>query len=210
MDHRLMSVDWEAYEIYQSGVSASLDTVSPAEARRAYKRLMEAKQARINMLRRLLNVNGVVLQQGDSSIQALNEWFDARVEPDPENPGRLTEEWYSLAGDIGLFLGDVIIERHPTLRWELFKWGRKNVSFQRAVIMGFTQVINPKYNIDFPGGVVTHGHRIVAKRGSVSTYGVVNIRGAQIDVDAIAELHRNDEIPTDSFWQWLRNAESKA
>lgn len=49
-----MSIDWDGYEIYDSGVSGPSSTLPCAEAPRAYLRLMEAKPARIEMLRRLL------------------------------------------------------------------------------------------------------------------------------------------------------------
>jgi hypothetical protein len=76
--------------------------------------------------------------------------------------------------------------------------------------MGFSQVPDPKYNIDFGGAVEGYGHRIVAKRGSVPTYGIVTVRGAEIDVDAIAARHRTREIETDAFSRWLRDAGLKA
>jgi hypothetical protein len=46
-------------------------------------------------------------------------------------------EWYSIAGDIGLFLGDLMIERHPILHWEFFTWGKSSIAYQQPVIMGF-------------------------------------------------------------------------
>jgi len=206
-----MSVDWNGYEIYHPGVSAPLQTLPRAEARQAYERLMQAKPARIGMLRQLLKANGVELDSSDAAIQDLNDWFYVNVEPDPDNPGRLLPDWYSIANDIGLFLGDVMIERHPNLLWEFFAWGMKNVSYQRPVIMGFSTE-DPKFhtNIDPDRSVSTYGHRIIAQRGSVATHGTVTVRGAQIDVDAIAAQHRGREIETDAFLRWLQNAASRA
>jgi hypothetical protein len=182
-----------------------------AEARQASTRLMEAKLARIDMLRRLLKANGVDLGSSDVAIQDLNDWFLSNVDADPEKPGRLLPEWYSVVNDIALFLGDVMIERHPNLRWEFFTWGKKNVSYQRHVIMGFgTEDPKFKTNIDIDRMVATYGHRIVASRGSVPSYGRVTVRGAEIDVDTTAAQHRGREIETDAFWQWLLGASRRA
>lgn len=206
-----MSIDWDDYELYDPGVSVPLKMLPRAEARKAYERLMQAKPARIEMLRRLLKANGVELGRGDAAIQDLNDWFYSNVEPDPDNRGRLLPDWYSVVSDIALFLGDVMIERHPNLHWEFFTWGKTSIAYQRHVIMGFSTE-DPKFhtNIDIDRSVATYGHRIVAQRGSAPSYGTAIVRGAQIDVDAVASQHRDREIETDAFWRWLRNAASRA
>jgi len=78
--------------------------------------LMEAKPARIEMLRRLLRANRVELSSTDEGIQDLNDWFRANVEPDTEAPGRVLPDWYSVVNDAALFLGEAMIERCPGLR----------------------------------------------------------------------------------------------
>ena len=110
-------------------------------------RPMAEKPARIEMLRQLLKTNGE-LSNTDDGILRLNEWFLANVEPDPDQPGRVLPEWYSVVNDVALSLGEVIIERCPGLRWEFFTGGKKDASYQRHVIMGFSHVPNPKFNVD--------------------------------------------------------------
>jgi len=206
-----MSINWDGYELYDPGVSAPLRTLSRHDARRAFKRCMETKTARLEMLSRLLKSNGVELDRFDLAIQYLNDWIFANVEADPEQPGRLHAGWYSVAHDVALFLGDVMIERHPNLHWEFFTWGKSNVAFQRHVIMGFGTE-DPKFhtNIDIDRSVSTYAHRIIESRGSVPNYGTVVVRGTEIDVDAIARQHRGREIETDAFWRWLQNAAQRA
>src|SRR2546422_4702588 len=165
-------MDWDGYEIYDPGAVGPPHTLPRTEARRAFNRLMEQKAARIEMLRRLLRANGIELSGTDEGIQDLNDWFRAHVEADPNKPGRLLPEWYSVVNDVGLFLGDVIIARCPGLRWEFFTWGKKDIAYQQAVIMGF-QVPNPKFNMDIDGRVAGYGHRLVASRGSIQHYGTV-------------------------------------
>jgi hypothetical protein len=205
-----MSVDWDGYEIYHPGVVGALNTLPRAEARRAFNKRMEDKRARVEMLRWLLKANGVELATTDGGIQDLNDWFRANVEADADQPGRLSADWYSVVNDVAMFLGDVMIERCPGLRWEFFTWGKKDAAYQRHVIMGFSQVANAKFNIDIDRAVAVYGHRIVASRGSVPLYGARVVRGVEIDVDAAAARGRQREVEEDAFWQWVKLAESKA
>lgn len=206
-----MATDWDAYQPYDPGVAEPVKTLSRAQARRRYERCMESKAARLDMLRRLLDSDGVNLTSADSSIQDLNDWFLANLEADPQRPGRLGPVWYSVCHDIALFLGDVMIERHPNLRWEFFTWGKSNVSYRQHVIMGFSTE-DPKLhtNFDVAGSVLTYGHRIIESRGSLATYGTVVIRGTTIDIDAIAASHRTTEIEIDAFWRWLQIASRRS
>lgn len=206
-----MSIDWDGYEPYDPGVSQPTRTLTRVEALRVFRHCMESKPARLEMLNRLLRASGVGLSSADSSIQDLNDWFLANVEESPDQPGRLLPIWYSVCHDVALFLGDVMIERHPNLRWELFTWGKSNVAFQRHVIMGFSSE-DPKFhtNLDIDRTVSTYAHRVVESRGSVPIHGSVVVRGTVIDVDAVAAQHRTREIETDAFRRWLQTAARRA
>lgn len=202
-------MNWGDYGIYDPGVVGPLNTLPRAEARRAFDRLMDQKAARIEMLGRLMRANGVELSGTDEGIQDLNDWFRVNVQPDPANPGRLLPDWYSVVNDVSLFLGEVIIERCPSLRWEFFTGGKKDVAYQHHVIMGF-QGANPKFNMDIDARVAGYGHRIVASRGSIPHYGTVTVRGVEIDVDAVTSKARDREVEEDAFWRWVKWAESQA
>jgi hypothetical protein len=76
--------------------------------------------------------------------------------------------------------------------------------------MGFSEVANPKYNLDIDRAVATYGHRIVASRGSVTHHGKVKVRGVEIDVDAAVARQPVREIESDAFWRWVKLAESQA
>lgn len=203
-------MNWDDYMIYHPEVFGPLNTLPRPEAQGAFRQLMEEKPARIEMLRRLLKANGLDLKTTDASIQDLNDWFLAHLEADPDSPGRLMPVWYSVVNDVALFLGDVIIERCSGLHWELYTWGKRDVSYQRHVIMGFSNVPNPKYNLDIDHLVASYGHRIVAARGSVARYGRQTVRGIEIDVDSAAARQRHREIKTDIFRRWVKEAESQA
>ena len=143
----MTSVDWDGYEVWNPGVDRPLDEATRADSLAAYDRLMAAKAERIEMLRRLLEANGVVLDSSDEGIQALNDWFRRELEPDERAPTEPRPLWFSVISDIGLFLGDVLVERFPGLEWRIFDKGKKDVAYQRHVIMGF-DAPNPNYNID--------------------------------------------------------------
>ena len=205
-----VTMNWDGYETYDPGVFGPLHTLPRAEARRAFNQLMDAKPGRIQMLRRLLKANGIELAGTDAGIQDLNDWFLANVEADPGKPGRLLPAWYSVVNDAALFLGDVMIQRCPGLRWEFFTWGKKNASYQRHVIMGFTQVPGAKYNIDIDAQVAAYAHCIVASRGSVPHYGRVTIRGVEIDMDAVTASMRPAGVERDAFLRWVSLSESRS
>lgn len=156
-----MTIEWGDYEMYDPGVAGEPANLARADARRAFAKLMEERPLRVQGLSELLQRNGRTLESSDEGVQALDDWFRANVEEDPEMSGRLSPEWYSVVTDIGLFLGDVMIERHPQLRWDLFTAGKKNASYQRPVVMGFTRGGDPNMEIDVAWQVAGHGHRKV-------------------------------------------------
>lgn len=156
-----VSVDWNGYEPYVPPHDGPVYELPPKHARETFERAMAAKPARIEQLRRLLAANGLVLGGDDDSVQRLNDWFRTNVEANPGDPSRLENLWYAVVFDTGLFLGDVMIQRSPGLRWEMFKAGRRDVAYQKHVIVGFTKVANPKYNVDIDRVVATYGHQVI-------------------------------------------------
>ena len=71
-----------------------------------------------------------------------------------------------MVNDLALYLSDVIIDGAPNFHWAFFDQGARNVGFQRHVIMEFSKVANPKYNVDIDlrlaayGGAVTSGRHV--------------------------------------------------
>lgn len=156
-----MSVDWGSYTAFRPGVDRPLGELPRREARAAFHRLMEAKADRISNLRTLLALNGVELSSDDAGLQQLDDWFQATVQGDVAS-GRLLSIWYGVVNDVALFLGDVMVERSPNLKWVMFDMASRGTALHRHVIMGFSRVENPKYNVDIDWLVAVHGHRIIA------------------------------------------------
>jgi hypothetical protein len=176
-----VTVEWGDYHPYQPIVAKPLHEATRKEAREEFDKRMAEKPQRIEALRELLRLNSVELQPSDEGIQKLNDWFAREVEPNPEQQGRLQSIWYAVINDMALFLGDVMIDRSPNLQWVMFDKGKKDVSFQRHVIMGFSKVPNPKYNVDVDLILSTYGHRIIGGNDVESDEFVAVVREAQED-----------------------------
>lgn len=155
-----MSMDWDDYEIYDPGVFGVLGDLPRKDARRAFDRLMEQRDHRVEQLRALLAANGVVLGEDDDAVQGVNDWFRDNVEADPRARDRLAPEWYSVVNDLALFLGDVMIARDPRLQWTFFTAGKRDTAYQRHVLTGFDSP-NPKMNFDIDDALAGYAHQVV-------------------------------------------------
>jgi hypothetical protein len=159
-----VAVQWDAYEVYDPGVSGLLEQLPRRDARRAFDKLMASREHRTGELRRLLGANGIELGADDGSIDVLDGWFVATVQGSTADK-RLDSTWYSVVNDIALFLGDVMIERSGgRLRWEFFTHGKRNLAYQQHVIMGFSRVKNPRYNVDIDYLVSAYGIEALSDR----------------------------------------------
>ena len=171
-------MDWNGYEPYDPGVFGPPRKQTRAAAKAAFEKLMRSRVERKAALAKLLAANGIDLDASDAGIQQLDEWFRASVEHDPNaEPGQLKPMWYSVVNDVALFLGDVIIERAPNLEWKFFTFGKRDLAYQRHVIMGFP-VANLKYNIDVDLNVAIHAHRIVVGESEREDYLVYLVENA--------------------------------
>lgn len=155
-----MTVQWGDYQSYRPAVAKPMKEASRKEARAEFNKLMSEKGQRIEELGKLLENNGIQLRSTDEGLQQLDDWFCREIEANPEQPERLKDIWYAVVNDVALFIGEVMIERYPTLKWGMpIKW-KKEGSYQRHAITGFTKVPNPDFNVDVDRLVAMHGYRI--------------------------------------------------
>src|SRR5690242_6986205 len=161
-DHSVApAVVWDDYVGFDPGVDRPLDEVTLAEARDYFDRFTQATNERPDVLRRLLSHNGVSLEAGEAGLDQLNAFFIDHVTGDPVSE-RLEPQWYVVARDIGIWMGNFLIERADQLEWRLYTGGKTDVAFQRPVIMGFN-VPNKNYNLDPELDVVALGVRAVQR-----------------------------------------------
>ncbi len=111
---------------------------------------MATKEARKQAIRDLLAQNGVHFEETREGLEAVGRWLAGNVEPRPGGRGDMSDIWYGVAQDLGLLIGDMLINCAPddSLRWELFTNGKGDMAYQRPVIMGFREAANSRYNVD--------------------------------------------------------------
>jgi len=155
-----MTVNWGDYWPYVPLHAGLASDLPRALARAEYRNLMAARPERKSALTALLAGNGVVLSDDDEGVAALDTWFVEHVELSETETERLRNLWYAVIVDMGLFMGDLAIQQSPGLHWEFFTWGKRNVSYQRAVIMGFSQIEFPRYGTDPIWVIAGYGLRV--------------------------------------------------
>lgn len=106
--------------------------LSQGKASALFDELMAVKEERKEKLKEL--VSPLELSCEKNSLDALNEWFLEHLEADSGNPKKMTSVWYSIGFDIGLFLGDCLIDSTDKLRWELNK--RERFDGQHLPVLG--------------------------------------------------------------------------
>lgn len=163
-----MTVDWGRYELYVPSHYGPSSDLTRADARARYDEVMSSKPHRLDELTRLVAQDSLALEHSDASISRLDDWFVENALEDPDSPGRLTAVSYTLAHDIALFLGDVMITRAPRLHWEFYTAGKRSVEYQQHVVAGFPTYPDDCDDID--RGVVGYGIRIIQGRPNPGGY----------------------------------------
>lgn len=133
-----VDVNWSGYVAFQPSVSGPWHELARRDARALFNSILAARDERVEALRGLLGANGVELHNSNEGVKSLEDWFRGHVTPDPTDPARPDPRWLAVAFDVGVFLGETMIARRPELRWELLTSPRGDVSYQRPVIVGFT------------------------------------------------------------------------
>lgn len=202
-----MSINWGSYDVLNVEFLQPLAEYSRREARQLYRELMVLKESRIEGLRQLLSVNGILLDTSDDALDALTEWFVENTEAASTEPALPSYRWKSVSWDVGLFLGDCMIERFPHLRWDFETTGGKRYyAFQSPVIFGFSS----GGRLD-PGFAVlqrTNGYAvsILDYRAGGFPQGVVTVRGISIDIDDLLSKIETPPLNRREFLTWMQIA----
>jgi hypothetical protein len=155
-----VTVNWAGYEPYMPPHPGPLLELTRRQARECFEHLTKSLPDRIQQLQGLFATNGLPLGVDCESIQQIDDWFRVNVEANPAEPGRLRNIWYALIADLGLLLGSIMVQRHPHLRWEMLVGGKREVSYQRHVIVGFSRAY-PRFYVDPAFAISTYAHAII-------------------------------------------------
>jgi hypothetical protein len=140
-------LDLAAWEPLAVPVTGELRDASREDATAAYRALIDARGARVAALVALAARHGVDLEAADAA-ERVGAWLVAaagRVGPDAVG----SPTWTGLAVDAALWLGErLIADSDGALRWELYTAHKKATGYQRAVLVGFAGVDDPRYYVD--------------------------------------------------------------
>ncbi len=200
-----VTIEWDGYEPYDPGVADPPNRLSRSEARQVFKRRMGAKSAHIEMLGRLLKANGNGIgtdERLQSRISTTGFWPASRLTLDSPAGSRPTGiRWHTTWRCSRR--GDNRAAPAPALGVLHLGQDKRRVPASRDHGL---QTEDPKFhtNVDIDRMVATYAHQIIEARGSIPAYGTVEVRGARMNVDAVAADHRSREIDAEAFWHWLR------
>lgn len=161
---------WPGYTLNESVPWWKRWDLPRRDARSEFNRSMQAKEHRIELLTRQLRKDGIDFDGSDDAVQEANDWFVKVMAPIPGSQV-LDELSLSITEDMALLLGDVMIDRHPELRWDFFIWGKTNINYQSHVIMGFSAE-DPKWHGNLGLARIVHGYgtQIVTNRSGEPAY----------------------------------------
>jgi hypothetical protein len=157
-----------ASSVYQLAVSpfpSALRDISKKELRDFFEWFQEWKPARISQLREFVNApgdGGEFVDFSPESLVRLDSWYPRQVRMRPrfqeeveeirkrlvfpvEIPDEeLTDVTLSVAIDVGIYFGEVVVANIPGTAWSQLVGSKRNADYGAPVILGFGKaVLNP-------------------------------------------------------------------
>jgi hypothetical protein len=155
-----------AYEIIQPPFGKNLRDMSKIELKQYFQWFVDILPRRIDGLADAVHETpGFESWQADlapSSLSQLGDWFALQVEtrrrseaemeemkgkqafPIEASNNELTNKTFSLAMDIGMYFGQVLLTNHPSLKWSQDISDKKFVDYGQPLLVGFGSVpLNP-------------------------------------------------------------------
>lgn len=144
---------------------------SGAEARQYRDWLLSVMPDRTRSLLGFLEMPGPV------SPELLDELgkhiADAIVEPEfssESSSGRvLTDEGYALAADAGLLVAQLLLDRHPSLRWHIARSAKTDLDYNLPVLTGFRD----KETLDPIRGGVSAARRLANRKVGTDAFTIL-------------------------------------
>ncbi len=118
--------------------------VNTADGKPIFKRFMQEKEHRLQVLRSFLTVLGIDMDWQVASLDAINIWLIRWLKPQVA-AGMIaaTPQVRSVCDDIAIYLGEMVIKADPTIAW-------KRITARRAVYYNRPALVNKNYEAD-PG-----------------------------------------------------------
>lgn len=169
------------YTIIQPPFTLNLREMSKSELKHYFQWFMDVLPQRVNELagavRETPEFNVWEANYMPASLDMLGQWFAGQVEtrgrtqeevqkirnqqqfPMDIPNEELTNRTFSLAMDVGMYLGQVLLKTHPSLKWEQPLGSKRFVDYGQPSLSGFGRVtLNPV------GIVVTFAYGLVSRK----------------------------------------------
>ncbi len=156
------------YEIIQPPFTLRFREMSKQELRAYFAWFLDSIRSRVQILERAVRstpgYEGWKADYSPESLGPLGDWFTAQVESRPLTEREiaeirseqrfpvgvpesdLTNRTFSLAMDIAMYLGQMIVNDHPSLAWKQPIGGKRTPDHGEAVIAGFPDRNLPTFN----------------------------------------------------------------
>jgi hypothetical protein len=147
------------YSIFDPHIDRPLHELSREEAKDAYKWFISQKGLRKEELLRLCKERGVFITEPVVFLEKLHDFFIHEIKLDgiKDTPSNYI---YSLCNDIAIYMGELLIENASNIKWCFFIKGKSHIYYQRPVLIGFENVKNKNYCIDFDYLLCQYAHRL--------------------------------------------------
>ena len=149
------------YENFEPKYPGPEHELSRSEAKESFAWFMSQKDTRIAALKQLTGTSGLESLSRDT-LPELHEWFVTKVSAEPrQDDGGISAFTRSLCNDIGMFMGDLLIESTAGITWELCTEAKGHFSYHRPHLIGF---IKGYSDVDYNLLLVQYAHRLSAGR----------------------------------------------
>ena len=151
------------YEVFRPKLDKPCYLAARKEARAAYNWFIESIPERIKGLKDFVKECGYPVLEGRDFLPVLNDFYFG-VCSEIAGHEKLGPMELSLAMDINMYIGDLLVQKFDNLHWAFHTFGKSNIDYQSPVIMGFSKVKYKKYSREFFGVIAGYGIRILEGR----------------------------------------------
>lgn len=203
---------WNEYPLVVITPWSARAEMGRREAKALFERIIGERAYRVEGLRKLLEKFGVNLDFSYASLQSLNDWFIGAASSSPEHPSVPDDRTLSVCEDIALYLGEAMIMRDSSLRWELLTSRKSDPDYQSPAIVGFRNA--PGWaHLALSGQVCGYAIGVLEDRMSKIADLDIEVRGKSIALPGeslrfplkrdyfVGVLERAKEFTSSGYWE---------